>query len=65
MSAVSANEKVLLGEETKRLGEYEGLAEDSEFLEDKTFYRVPGGLPRVLLLVFLRRAQSVAVKGSL
>jgi hypothetical protein len=53
LSAVSANEKVLLGEETKRLGEYEGLAEDSEFLEDKTFSRVPGGLPRVLLLVFL------------
>lgn len=47
MSAVSANEKVLLGEETKRLGEYEGLAEDSEFLEDKTFSSVPE-LPRVL-----------------
>ena len=42
---------MLLGEETKRLGEYEGLAEESEFLEDKTSSRVPDGLPRVLLSV--------------
>ena len=44
MSAVSADEKVLLGEETKRSVEYEELAEDSEFLEGNTFSTVPGVL---------------------
>jgi len=44
LSAVSADEKELLGEETKRLGEYEGLAGDSEFLECKIFATVPGVL---------------------
>jgi hypothetical protein len=44
LSAVSADEKELLGEETKRLGEYEGLAGESEFLECKILATVPGVL---------------------
>lgn len=60
LSAVSADEKVLLGEETKRFGEYEELAGGSGFLEDKTLSTVPAVLPGVLPL----GARSVAVKGS-
>ena len=58
LSAVSADEKVLLGEETRRSGEYEGLADGNGSLEGKTLYTVPEVLPGVLLL----GARSVAVK---
>ena len=58
--AVSADEKVLLGEETKRWDEYEELAEGSGFLEGKTLSTAPGALPGVLVL----GARNVAVKGS-
>ena len=44
---------MLLGDETKRLGDNKELAEESEFLEGKTFSTVPGGLPGGLPRVFL------------